>query len=103
MCEYFRVNLSRERSMYGFEFIWNREGCFFGFQRRSVVQKWNNTINPQQQQQHGHNLYVNVNATVTPSHAVDISDSGQQTYVVESQCYKSHTCTHTNTHTPDVL
>lgn len=82
ICDHFRGNMSCEGSMYGFEFIWKREACLFWFQRRSGVQKWNNTINPQQQ--HGYNLYVNVNSTVTPSLAVDISDSGQQIYVVES-------------------
>lgn len=83
ICEHVGVKMSCKPSMYGFKFIWKREGCLFWFQLMSSVQKWN-TINPQQQQHHEYNLYVNVNVAVTPSLAVDISDSGQQTYVVES-------------------
>lgn len=37
----------------------------------------NNTINPQQEQQHGCNLYGNAACVVAPSYTVDISDSGQ--------------------------
>lgn len=67
----------------------------------SCVQKLNNTINPHQQQ-HGYNLYVNVNATVTLSHTVDIFDSGQQTYLWNPNAiYYTHARTHTHipTHT----
>ncbi|TKS72606.1 Teneurin-2 [Collichthys lucidus] len=37
----------------------------------------NNTINPQQQRQHGCNLYGNASSVVARSYAVDISDNGQ--------------------------
>lgn len=44
----------------------------------------NNTINPQQQQQHGCNLYGNAASMVAPSYAVDISDNGQHGCAVAS-------------------
>lgn len=50
---------------------------FIVFNERPVCRIHNNTINPQQQQQHGYNLYGNAGSMDAPSHTVDISDSGQ--------------------------
>lgn len=44
----------------------------------------NNTINPQQEQHHGCNLYGNAACVVAPSYTVDISDSGQHDCAVAS-------------------
>lgn len=57
---------------------WRRLFILIVFNEGPMCRIHNNTINPQQRQQHGCNLYGNASTMVAPSYAVDISDNGQR-------------------------